>query len=249
GTVLQKKGLRWINWKKAHKHGYLRYFGTWLSGIILSYFLSAIPLSMASKVLPPHVVTAMSGWGIVVIIFLSFFFLKERVYPSDIVYSIVIVGCTLAIGLLTKPAYVLHINRPMLNILFVVPFGLLVPLVFKAMKPKVKAALLACFSGCMGGIAIVFFNIMVRDYFSKGFAGIPKDILALYLLSAVAGAIAEQGSYKIGTMTVVASIRLGLFIIYPVICSALLFQSRVDEIQVLCIALIILSCYKIFKKR
>jgi drug/metabolite transporter (DMT)-like permease len=77
----------------------------------------------------------------------------------------------------------------------------------------------------------------------------PVDVLILYILAAVLGAAAEQASYRIGEMKVVAVVRLSFYIIYPVLGSILLFNISADIIQFLAIAALILSCYGIFKKR
>lgn len=218
-------------------------------GVLISYIISAIPISLASKTLPPHVITAMSGWGIVVIIIMSYFFLKEKIYISDFIYSALIVACTLAIGLLSKSVSTLDYNGIFLIILFLVPFAALLPAFFKALGNKIRASLFASYAGAMGGISIVFFNLLMRYFFNGGLSKVPLYFLFLYPVAAISGAVSEQASYRFGDMPVVSSIRLGLYIIYPVICSWLLFNTGVDIYQFLAVAIMIFACYGIFKKR
>lgn len=249
GMVLQKKGIKWISWKKNKQQDFRKPFITWLIGILLAYIISAIPMGIASKTLPPHIITAMSGWGIVVIVILSFFLLKEHIFLSDVFYSLIIVGCTIMIGLFSEPMAIVEENFFLMLLLFIAPSLFILPIFFKSLSRKVKATLLSIFSGSMGGVAIVYFNMLVRQYFTHGILGIPMNILTLYILAAISGAIAEQASYKIGEMTVVASIRLSLFIVYPVLCSIVLYKAQFNILQFISIALIIISCYYIFKKR
>lgn len=249
GSVFQKKGLLWLSLRKEKKQAALKLFCLWLMGLLLSYVISAIPISIASKTLQPHIITAMSGWGIVVIIIMSFFFLKEKIYKSDIFYSLLIVACTLVIGLSSEPNSTLDYNGVFLIILFLVPFGALLPALLKSLENKIRSVLFAAYAGSMGGISIVFFNLLVRYFFAGGLSGVPIYFLFLYPVAAISGAASEQASYKLGDMAVVSSVRLGLFIIYPVICSWLLFNTGVDILQVLSIAIMILACFGIFKKR
>lgn len=249
GMVLQKKGIRWMDLRKSKEKNYLKFFLVWISGICVSYVLSAFPNSMASNKLPPHIITAMAGWEIVVIVFLSWFFLRERIYKTDLFYALVIVGSTVVIGLRSKPSDYIREQIFWKIFLFVLPVVFLLPFLFKSFSHKIKASLLSVYAGCMGGLALVYFNIVVREIFAKGFQGTPVKMLVLYILSAVLGVIFEQASYRIGEMTVVASIRLSLYIIYPVFCSMLLFKTDVDILQFISIAMIVFACYGIFKKR
>lgn len=249
GSVFQKKGIEWLNYRKEKKTGLFPLFFLWLFGILLSYIISAIPISFASKTLPPHIITAMSGWGIVVIVIMSYFFLKEHIQKSDIFYSAIIVGCTLAIGLSTKPTQVFDANITFIVILFAAPFVILIPAFSKSIEKKIKAAIFAAFAGCMGGVSIVFFNLLTRHFFSKGLEGIPLYFFILYPISALAGAVFEQNSYRLGDMSLVTSIRMGLFIIYPVICSVLLFNSILSITQIISGLVMIWACYGIFSKR
>ncbi len=249
GSVFQKKGLLWINYRKEKDQKYIKLLFLWVLGVLISYIISAVPISIASKTLPPHIITAMSGWGIVVIIIMSYFFLKEKIYRSDLFYSALIVACTLVIGLLSKTVSSLDYNGVFLIILFIAPFAVLIPASSKALGDKIRASLFAAYAGTMGGISIVFFNLLMRYFFTGGLSRVPLYFLFLYPIAAISGAISEQASYRYGDMPVVSSIRLGLYIIYPVICSWLLFNTGVDIYQLLAIIIMTFSCYGIFKKR
>ncbi len=249
GMVLQKKGIPWIGSNKKDKQDKRKHFWIWLTGIFLAYIVAAVPNSIAAQTLPPHIITSMAGWDIVLIVFLSGLILKEQVFKTDYLYSMVIVGMTLFIAFRSEPVSYFTINLPVMIILFLVPGLVLLPLLFKTVDDKVKSVLLSIFAGSMSGVAIVYFNMLMRDLFTWGFDKIPLDVLLLYAFSAVLGAIGEQASYSIGEMTIVASIRLSFFIVYPIFGSMLLFSSKADILQFIAVFIIILACYVMFKKR
>ena len=90
GNVIQKKGSLWMKWEGRKNLKFVKYFAIWLGGFIL-YNLSLVPNAMASKTLPPYIISAVSGLGITFIIVLSYFFLKEKLFKTDIFYSVIIV--------------------------------------------------------------------------------------------------------------------------------------------------------------
>ncbi len=248
GMVLQKKGIPWIGLKKKGRPD-RKLFWIWLLGIFLAYIVAAVPNSIAAQTLAPHIITSMAGWNIVLIVFLSGYFLKEQVFKTDYVLSLVIVAMTLIIALRSKPVEYFRTNLPMMILLFLMPGLVLIPLLFKAINNKIKSVLLSIFAGTMSGVAIVYFNMLMRELFSWGIAKLPLDVLVLYVLSAILGAVAEQASYSTGNMTVVTSIRLSLFIVYPIVGSILLFNTQADLVQFISIFFIILACYAMFRKR
>lgn len=249
GMVLQKKGISWIGLRKKGKTDSRKLFWIWLSGIILAYIVAAVPNSIAAQTLAPHIITSMAGWDIVLIVFLSGLILKEQVYKSDYFYALVIVGMTLLIALRSETVTYFKAHLPVMIILFLVPGIALLPLIFKTMDDKAKSTLLAIFAGSMSGVAIVYFNMLMRDLFNWGLGKLPIDVLILYLFSAILGAIAEQASYSIGKMTIVASFRLSFYIVYPIFGSLLLFSSKADVLQFIAVLIIILACFAMLKRR
>jgi len=184
-----------------------------------------------------------------VVVFLSALILKERIKKTDILFSLLIVSATIVIGLTSKPAENARENLVLMTILLLSPCIVFYPLLFKPMPKKTVASILAVFAGSMGGVGIVFFNILARQYFSYGFKSLSVSVLVLYLIGIFAGAASEQASYRLGEMTVVAPLRLSFFIIYPVICTFFLFKTQIGIIQIISILFIIFSCYGIFKGR
>ena len=102
GVILQKKGSAWMNWRNKKNNKFISMLGIWLVGILFSYVISTIPIGAASKGLPAFIVSALSGWSILVIVYLSSVFLKEKMYSSDVIYSLAIIACIVLLSLNTK---------------------------------------------------------------------------------------------------------------------------------------------------
>jgi multidrug transporter EmrE-like cation transporter len=102
-----------------------------------------LPTVAASKVLSPEAVSAISGLGIVIIILLSYFFLKEKLYVSDIVFAIIIVICIYIICSLEQSKPITYLNITTFYILTFSPFLLLIPAVL-GMAVCQETAILFC---------------------------------------------------------------------------------------------------------
>ncbi len=70
GLVLQKKGIAWIGFKGKKDGNFYRPLAIWFAGFLLMN-LYIVPNTAALKHLPPHIVSAMAGWGVVVLVLLS----------------------------------------------------------------------------------------------------------------------------------------------------------------------------------
>lgn len=248
GTILQKQGLHGRSHAKTKKDSY-KFLIIWISGIVLAWFVSAIPLTFASKTLPPHIISAMSGWEMVAIIFLSKLFLKEDIYATDFLYSGFIIAATIVLGLFAMESQLYRIDYDAILLLFIIPFPILALSSLKKLTQKVKASLFAIYAGCMGGLSIVFFNLIIKDFFHVWPHRLSLELLVGYGITAALGVFSEQTAYHKGAMTVVAPLRLSVFIIYPVLSAILLFDSSLHLLQIVSIAVIIGSCAGIFRKR
>ena len=248
GNVLQKKGVSWLNWKGAKDKKYAANLLIWGLGILLSYVVSIIPNGMASINLPPHIVSAISGWGITAIIILSYFLLKEKLYKSDILYSIVIIGAIFIIGIFQKASPIYKVNRYALYLLVFLPFLLLIPALLKHTGNKIKTVCFSIFGGIGGGLTIVILNIAVKEYGASAAGYITSPYLFMYGLIGITTAIVMQLAYKYGQMVLIAPLQVSFNIIYPIICSYFIFNTPVGILQIGAIMLIVLSCYMILKK-
>lgn len=247
GIVLTKAGSPWLKWQGKKTGIYRRYLTLWLIGFAL-YNLALIPNGMASRTIPPYIVSAISGWGIIVIIILSHFLLKEKIFISDFVYSAMIVAGIVTLNLAQKPVPSEQVDQAAFYIFLVLPFLLFIPAVFRKTSGKPRAVLFASFSGCISGFSLVIMNVVVKQ---SGF-----DILSyfntpypyLFVSSGTVAFIALQMAMRWGDMMLVGPLQNSLTIIYPVICSYFIFQSRLSAIQIGAIVVIVYSCISIMKK-
>jgi len=247
GNVLTKAGSLWIKWQGRRDGEFRRYLAIWLTGLVLCN-LSLIPNGMASKILPPHIVSAISGWEIIVMIVLSHFLLKEKIFTSDLIYSIIIVSCIFALSIVGRPVPVEHIDKTAFYILLSIPFLLVIHVLFKGIGVKPKTILLSIFAGCLGGFSLVIMNVVVKEYGYNIGNYFSTPYPYLFAFSATAAFIAVQLAMRWGDMMLVGPLLNSFIIIYPVICSYFVFNSKLGIIQIIIIAAIIYSCIAILKK-
>jgi len=249
GIILQKKGSGWMGEKKKRNKKTYLMFLLWGAGMLLSYVISAIPTGFASKNLQPHVISALSGWGIVVTVFLTYFFLKEKLYISDIVYSSVIAACILLLSISQKTTNSYDIGKRFLYFLAFLPFLLLVPVLFKFTKNKYKTILLSTFSGIMSGLTLVFMNVLVKESGDSILSIMGSAYIYIYVLAGLASVAAMQIAYRLGDIMPIVLMQTSLSIVYPIVCSYLMFNSGISVAQVLLILIIAASCQGILRKR
>lgn len=249
GNVLQKKGVSCLRWKGDRDEKFRTNLITWLSGMFLTYILSMIPTGIASKNLPPYVVSAVSGLNISLVIILSYFILKEKLYTSDLIYSGIIFVCIFLTGIAQQEYSFNGINEMALYLFIFVPFILLIPAFSKFTDKKAKAILFACFGGIGDGLAVVLINLCVKEFGTSVMGYLTSPYLYIYVFIGIATATSLQFAFKNGELVMVAPIQSSINIIYPIICSYFIFNLPINNIQVVTITTIIFSCYKIQKKR
>lgn len=249
GVIMQKRSSGWMSWKEKINSRFVSVFLLWLLGMVFSYAISAIPVGIASKSLPPYVISSVYGWSIVVIVFMSGYFLKEKLLASDVVYSVVIVGCILVMSLLGKENGAFAVDRHTLDLLFFLPFLLLIPVFFKFTGRKQKTVLLSVFSGILGGLIVVFMNVLVKES-GGSIAGIlSSPYLYIYFAAGIASVAAKQAAYRLGDVILITPLQTSFSMIYPLLCSYLLFSADISPVQLLLVAFIVLACWGIQKKR
>jgi hypothetical protein len=248
GIVLQKKGVSWMSWEGEKDRKFYLNLLIWGFGMLMSFILSVFPNGAASKNLPPHIVSAMSGWGIVVVVMLSYFLLKEKLYISDVLYSLLIVVSIFVIGIAQKTASFAGVNIKVLNLLLFIPFILLCLGFVKSLSPKIRAVLYASFAGIGDGLTIVLLAFGVREMGTSVMAYIRSPYLYIYALMGICTAVSLQFAYRLGEMVLIAPLQISFSIIYPMICSYFVFGVPINFIQAGAIAFIIFSCLMILRK-
>lgn len=248
GNVLQKKGVSCLHWRGQRDEKFRINLITWLIGIFLTYIVSMAPTWVASRSLPPYIVSAISGWSIPLVIILSHFLLKEKLYFSDLFFSGVIIVCILTTALVQEENLYYNINEFAMYLFIFLPFLLLVPAFSYMVSRKVKAVLFATFGGIGDGLAIVLSNLMTKEFGTEVMKYVTSPYIYIFVFIGIATAVSLQFAYKNGEMVLIAPLQTSLNIIYPIICSYLVFDMPLKATQVVSICVIIISCYGIQRK-
>ena len=248
GFVLQKKGINWIGKNPGSDKEFYKNLITWLSGFRLMN-IYGVPGAIALKSLQPYVVGSFAGWGIVVLVFLSYIILKENLYKSDYYYSaLIIFGIILLFLFQGSESKEVETDKLIAVLYFSVPLVLLFSGFVGKSGKKIKSVVFAIASGVSAGIMVVslkflvgFFGYRVGGYFGSVY-------LYLYISAALLSFISLQFALKNGSMILIGQLQYSANILYPVLGSALLLKNRISFITLFAILLIVFSVIKILKK-
>jgi drug/metabolite transporter (DMT)-like permease len=251
GFVMQKKGIQWMGWKGPRDKIFYSNLITWVMGfIIMNAF--PIPSAIALKNLPSHIVSAFAGWGIIMLVFLSFLLLKEKLYKTDYIFSLLIVIGIVLLDYFEKSAGSSpSTDTPQvlgLVILCAVPVMLIFTGLLKFLDKKVKTWVFASVSGMSAGLMVITLRLLVVNFGYQVSSYLGSIYLYLYLGSALLSFIGLQLALKNGPMIVVGPVQYSTTIIYPVFAVFLVFRQAIHPVQVLAIVLIIYGVISILKK-
>ncbi len=251
GFVMQKKGIQWMGWKGPRDKIFYSNLVTWIMGfMVMNAF--PIPSAIALKNLPPHIVSAFAGWGIIMLVFLSFLLLKEKLYKTDYIFSLLIMIGIVLLDYFEKSAGSSPSTATLqvwgLVILCVVPVILIFTSLLKFLDKKVKTWVFASVSGMSAGLMVITLRLLVVNFGYGVSSYLGSIYLYLYLGSALLSFIGLQLALKNGPMIVVGPVQYSTTIIYPVFAAFLVFRQAIHPVQVLAIALIIYGVINILKK-
>lgn len=247
GVVLTKAGGAWLKWQGKRDRSFFRSLLIWLLGVIL-YNVAVIPNAIASKTLPPHIISAISGFGITVMVVLSYFLLKEKLYKSDFIYSFIMVAGIFALSILDRPEAGVTINQSAFAVMMALPLLLLLPAAFRKIGGKPRAVLLAAFSGISGGLSLVIMNVVIKSLGYNIFSYFDTAYPYLYLLAGLLSFITLQLAMRLGDMILVGPLQTALMILYPVACSYFVFGASLGFFQLALVAVIIGAGIAILRK-
>ncbi len=248
GYVLQKKGVAWIGYKGKKDGSFYRNLGIWISGFLLMN-LYIVPNAAALKQLEPHIVSAMAGWGVIVLVFLSQALLKERLLGSDIAFTLLIVAAIAVLNIFERPGAALDVVRfvPLVAAL-ALPFLLVLPASMPSLSRRIRGLLFACVSGLSAGLIIVTMKILVVSHGFRIAAYFASPYLYLYLVLSLGSFLALQASYKMGSMLSVGPVQYTAAILYPALCSAAVFGNHLHLIQIAAVGTVVLGVWGILRK-
>lgn len=248
GFVLMKKGIDWIGWKgKRNKPFYWNLF-LWVTGFIIMN-IYGVPSAIALKRLPPHIVAAFAGWGIVVLVFLSHVLLKEKILKTDFIFSSLIVTGIFLLNFFEKPGPGQTINITGMIFVCAIPAALFFPGFIKRLSGNAKTVIFAAVSGFSAALMVVCLRLLVLKYQYKVALYFDSPYLYLYIVFALLSFFALQLAIKNGPMMIIGPVQYSTTIIYPLLAALLVFSRLINIIQSLAIGLIVYSVIHILKSR
>lgn len=248
GFVLMKKGISWIGWKGKRNRIFYSNLFWWTAGFIIMN-IYGIPSAIALKRLPPHIVAAFAGWGIVVLVFFSHFLLKEKIFKTDFIFSILIVAGIFILNFFERPASKNIINIKGMIFLSLIPVVLFLAGFIRRLSPKIKTLVFSSVSGFSAGLMVVFLRLLVLKYQYKVSLYFDSPYLYLYIGFALFSFIALQLACKNGPMMIIGPVQYSTNIIYPLFATLFIFNQLINLIQFLSIGLIVYSVINILKNR
>jgi multidrug transporter EmrE-like cation transporter len=239
GYILQKRGIAWIGHKGEKDRRYYRALAVWIVGFLLMN-LYVVPNAAALKRLDPHIVSAMAGWGVIILVLLSQAFLKERILGSDVALTLLIVAAIVVLNVFERPEAGQDMVRlgPLIAAM-ALPFLLALPALIPNRSRRTRGLLFACVSGLSAGLIIVLLKILVAShgYRIASYFGSPH--LYFYLVFSLGSFLALQASYKMGRMLFVGPVQYSAAILYPVLCSAAVFGNHLHAIQLAAVGAVV----------
>lgn len=260
GLALMKKGVSWMGWRGERSRAYYRNLAWWVSGFILMN-IYGIPSAVALKHLPPHIVAACAGWGIVTLVFLSRIVLNEKLDRADIVYSILIVAGITLLNFFELPDPGQSADASALLMLCAIPLFLFIAGFIPRLFPRVgtgcrygctsrvKTVLFASVSGMSAALMVVFLKLLVLEYQYR--IGLYFQSLHLYGYAgfALLSFIALQMALKNGPMMAAGPVQYSATILFPVPAAVWVFDRRIAIWQYAAVALIVFAVARLLKKR
>ncbi|MEN8152926.1 MAG: DMT family transporter [Acidobacteriota bacterium] len=249
GFVLQKKGIGWIGKNPGSDKDFYKNLAIWITGFILMN-IYGVPSAVALKVLQPHIVASFAGWGIVVLVFFSNFFLKEKLNRSDYFYSMLIIAGIIFLTIFRDNSdQVQSVNSLSVIMFFLFPILLFVAGFYGKKSHWIRTVLFATVSGCAAGAMVVALKFLVAGYDYRVREYFSSPYLYLYIFAALLSFIALQFALKNGLMITTGPVQYTSNIIYPVIGSYFVFNQYLNVIQLFSIILIVMGVTKILKNR
>ncbi len=247
GLVLMKKGIAWIGHQGPKGSVWRRDLGTWIAGFLLTNLYVA-PSLAALKTLTPHIVAAFAGFGVVILVVLAAAVLGEKLHRSDALYTAAIFLSIILLNVYEPSPGKNAVNIHLLAGAAAFPLLLFSTAFIKGMARPVRAVVYASVSGISTGILLVLMKILVGLYGFRVADYLHSPYLYLTLFFSLMAFIVLQLAYRIETMMRTGPVQYASSIIYPAVCSTLVFGNVIRPIQIVALAAIVLAVAGILRK-
>jgi drug/metabolite transporter (DMT)-like permease len=246
GLVLMKKGIGWFGRRAPRDAAWKRDLGVWTAGFLVSNAY-IVPVALALRTLPPHIVAAFAGVGVVVMVLLSRAWLGEKLRRSDAVYA---AAMGLAIGFLSLSAKTGAGGAGSafrLAVAAVLPFLLLTGAFFGKVAGRHRAVLLAAVAGISTGMIVVLMRILVQAFGTRVGDYFGSPYFYLYIVFSLLAFLALQFAYKLDSLLRTGPVQYAASILYPALCSVLVFGNPVRPVQAAAILVIVMAAVGILR--
>jgi len=247
GLVLMKKGIGWIGrrgpWDRARR----RDLAWWVGGFALSN-LYIVPSTLSLKTLEPQIVSAMAAWGVVWMVFLAGTFLGEKLYASDAGYAALVFAGIVLLNLAGPRGPGGAAEPTRLIVAAAVPAALFAAAFIGGLRRKGRAVLLAAVSGLSTGMIVVLMKTLVGLYGFRVPAYFSSPWLYLYLAFSLAAFLSLQLAYRMEALMKTGPVQYSLAILYPAVCSVVVFGNALSAGQAAAAALIVVSVVGLLKR-
>ncbi len=233
GIIFQKKGVNKVSGKS--NKATIKYItnGTWITGLALMtagwiFYLAAM------RYAPISVIQPLQGFGFLVFVAFSIFYLHERIRPTDwaavacMLLGILILGySTSGAGgrenFTSTPLLLLNL---VLFLLFAILYILIKSGILKGFRIEVFWGMV---SGSIMGLAALYTKAMLTYAGNNDFFTAFAVYLPVVILVNIAGLLAMQRGFQTGTAIIVLSIQSVLNSVIPVIGGMLSFSERLSS--------------------
>ena len=248
GNLLMKKGIRWQSLKSKREAGYYRSLALWIAGFFIAggYI---IPNIFALRYLPPYIVSAMTGWGVLVVVGGSFFLLGERIRRETYLFGFLIVLGIFFLNYFRK-------EQPGVSIRIDIYWYLMpaagASLLTGFLSPKGSKGRIIGFSvtsGFSAGFMLVSIDILEIIYGLDLGAAFYSPLFTLVLMWAALNFVFLQLSYRQGEMILIGPLYFSSNIIFTTVASALVFEEVIGAVQLVAIGVIIGSVSRILSRQ
>ena len=223
GLLLMKFGIPWT-FREAHLSTgrRRRLFFLWLLGFLLSN-LCVVPQTMALKTLPAPTVSAMAGWGILVLVFGASLLLKERISGRQRALALLVVLSLALVPLL--PSQGVQGSLHPLRLLFVSLLPLVPLSLLKVLGPSKAAVLWASVSGYSAAMIVLLLKALTSLFGLRISLYFESPWLYLYLFFSLLSFLSLQMAYRKGKLITVGPLHYSLSLLLPLPLSTFVFHQ------------------------
>lgn len=248
GNILMKKGIRWQNLRTERDKSYYRALGVWIAGFFIAGAY-IVPNIYALRWIPPYIVSAMTGWGVLVVVFGSFFILGERIRKETYWFGLLIVAGIFVLNVFKTDVPPVTVRLRFYWYLMPAAGISLLTGVLSRRSSKLRIIGFALTSGISAGFMLVSIKILEMTYDFNIRAAVFSPVFITLLVWAVLNFVFLQLSYRVGEMILIGPLYFSSNILFTTAASAIIFKEPITAVQLISIGVIVGSVSRILSRQ